>query len=142
MSLFERLGGESTLRTILTDFYQRVFDDVMIGYMFMGQDKARLIEREYEYTAQMLGSDVTYRGRTMSVAHKDHRIAKGHFERRFKILDDTLNDHGVPPDVRKHWMDHTRALANAVMGSASQRDDCDVDDGTPSVGQNGVTVHR
>ena len=142
MSGFDRLGGESTLRAILSDFYQRVFDDVMIGYMFIGQDRARLIDREYEYTAHFLGADIEYRGRTMGQAHRKHHIGRGHFERRFKILEETLDSHNVPQDVRALWLQHTRDLAAAVMGPASKRDDCDPDDAESSKHMAGVIVHR
>ena len=67
MSLFKQLGGAPRLRDILSDFYNRVFDDVMIGYMFIGQDKARLIQREVEFTARFLGAEMEYHGRSMAV---------------------------------------------------------------------------
>ena len=110
MKPFDKIG-EAKLRAVLADFYDRVFADVMIGFMFQGKDKQHLIDREYEMTAKMLGaSNVAYTGRPMRTAHAGHTIFGGHFERRLQILRETLADHDVDPDVQREWIDHTLAL--------------------------------
>ena len=107
--LFSKIG-EAKLREVLTDFYARVFDDVMIGFLFHGKDRQRLIDREYEFTANLLGADVRYTGRPMRTAHAQSPIFGGHFERRLQILRETLRDHAVDPDVQAAWLDHSLAL--------------------------------
>ena len=109
-ALFARIG-EQELRAVLTDFYDRVFADVMIGFMFAGKDRAHLIEREYELTAKFLGAPgVVYRGAPMRTAHGKHTIFGGQFERRLQILKETLAAHEVDPEVRRVWIEHTLAL--------------------------------
>jgi hemoglobin len=108
-ALFDKIG-EATLRAVITDFYSRVFGDVMIGFLFEGKDRARLIEMEYQFTAQLLGADVKYTGRPMRAAHAQSPIFGGHFERRLQILRETLRDHGVDADVVTAWIDHSLAL--------------------------------
>ena len=110
MRTFEKIG-ETKLRAVLADFYDRVFADVMIGFMFQGKDKRHLVDREYEMAARMLGAtDVAYTGRPMRTAHGAHTIFGGHFERRLQILRETLADHAVDPEVQQVWLDHTIAL--------------------------------
>jgi hemoglobin len=112
--LFDRIGADE-LRAVLGDFYRRVFEDVMIGFMFRGKDRQHLIDREYELTAALLGAPgITYRGRPMRVAHAQHTIFGGQFERRLQILRDTLRDHGVDPDVQRVWIDHQLALRSQI----------------------------
>lgn len=113
MKPFDKIG-EARLRAVLTDFYDRVFRDVMIGFMFQGKDKQHLIDREYEMTAKMLGANVAYAGRPMRTAHAQHTIFGGHFERRLQILRETMADHGVDPDVQQVWIDHTNALREQI----------------------------
>ena len=114
MKVFDKIG-EAKLRAVLTDFYDRVFADVMIGFMFQGKDKQHLIDREYEMTAKMLGaSSVAYTGRPMRTAHAGHTIFGGHFERRLQILRETLVDHAVDADVQREWIDHTLALRDQI----------------------------
>jgi truncated hemoglobin YjbI len=107
--LFAKIG-ETKLRAVLTDFYDRVFRDVMIGFLFAGKDRQRLIDKEYEFTAQLLGADIAYTGRPMRVAHARSPIFGGHFERRLQILRETLRDHAVDPEVTAAWIDHSYAL--------------------------------
>jgi hemoglobin len=112
--LFDRIGADR-LRAVLTDFYRRVFDDVMIGFMFRGKDRQHLVDREYELTAALLGAPgVTYRGRPMRVAHAQHTIFGGQFERRLQILRETMRDHGVDPEVQRAWIDHQLALRGQI----------------------------
>lgn len=102
---------------MLVDFYDRVFADVMIGFMFVGIDKARLVELEYRLTARHLGADVVYdAGRSLRSAHAKHPIRRGHFQRRNVILDDTLRDHDVPREVRDAWMATAYALESVILG--------------------------
>ena len=107
--LFSKIG-EAKLRDVITDFYSRVFGDVMIGFLFEGKDRQRLIDREYEFTANLLGADVRYTGRPMRTAHAQSPIFGGHFERRLQILRETMRDHGVDPEVQTAWLDHSEAL--------------------------------
>lgn len=120
----ERLGGVPVLRTIIEDFYARVFDDVMIGFMFKGRDRARLIELEVQFTARALGENVAYEGRGMRHAHAALPILIGHFQRRYQILVETLADHQVDPDVRDAWLGHSRALQRAILQPERRGIDC------------------
>ena len=113
-ALFDRIGGDA-LRAVLTDFYGRVFGDVMIGFMFRGLDRQHLIDREYELTAALLGAPgVTYTGRPMRTAHAQHAIFGGQFERRLQILRETMRDHGVDPEVQQAWIEHHQSLRSQV----------------------------
>jgi len=109
MKLFDKIG-DAKLRAVIEDFYSRVFGDVMIGFLFEGKDRQRLIDKEYEFTAHLLGADVKYTGRPMRVAHAQSPIFGGHFERRLQILRETLRDHAVDADVAAAWIDHSLAL--------------------------------
>ena len=108
-SLFDRIGPDA-LRAAITEFYDRVFGDVMIGFLFEGKDRQRLIDREYEFTAGLLGGEVRYTGRPMREAHANLPIFGGHFERRLQLLRETLRDRGVDAEVQRAWIDHSLAL--------------------------------
>ena len=113
-ALFDKIGGDQ-LRAVITDFYDRVFGDVMIGFMFQGKDKKHLIDREWEFAANFLGApDVKYTGRPMRTAHAQHTIFGGHFERRVQILRETMRDHAVDAEVQAAWLEHTEALRSQI----------------------------
>ena len=113
MTVFDQIG-EAGLRAVITEFYNRVFGDVMIGFMFEGKDKQRLIDKEYELVAALLGADIKYTGRPMRAAHAAHTIFGGHFERRMQLLRNVFAALAVPPDVAKAWLDHSESLRSQI----------------------------
>lgn len=126
MSAFDKIGGDA-LRAVIRDFYDRVFDDAMIGFLFQGKNKERLIQKEWELVARMLGADVRYTGRSMREAHAKSPILGGHFERRLEILRQTLADHAVDDEVRDVWLGHTRKLRSQVTADRSSECDHEAD---------------
>jgi len=126
-TLFDAIGPDK-LRAVVTDFYSRIFGDVMIGFLFQGKDRQKLIDREYEFSASFLGGDVKYTGRSMREAHAKSPIFGGHFERRLQILRETLRDHDVDPRVQQAWIDHQLALrAQITPDKGSECKDTSVD---------------
>lgn len=117
-NLFNLIGPDR-LRAVVVDFYQRVFDDVMIGFMFVGKNRQHLIEREYEFTAHFLGGPVVYTGRPIKEAHAKTPIFGGHFERRLQILRNTMADHQIDAAVVASIVEHQQALRALVTGDKS-----------------------
>jgi truncated hemoglobin YjbI len=113
-TLFDELGGEAVLRPLIERFVDRVFDDVMIGYLFRGADRDRIKQKEYEHAAAHLGGPVVYTGRPLAQAHAPHRIRGGQFMRRVQILKETLAEYGAPPRVVEHFIQHTLSLQPLV----------------------------
>lgn len=116
--LYDKIGPDK-LRAVIIDFYSRVFDDVMIGFLFIGKDRQRLIDKEFEFTANFLGADIRYTGRPIRAAHARSPIMGGHFDRRLQLIKETLADHAVDPDVTAAWIKHTEALRFQVTQDAA-----------------------
>jgi hemoglobin len=114
-TLFDELGGEARLRQIIDRFVDRIFSDMMIGFMFERADRQRIKEKEFEFAAQHLGGSVSYSGRPLVQAHRAHQIFDGQFSRRLTILRETLVELEVPPRVREHWLSHTEALRSSLV---------------------------
>ena len=118
-SLYDRIGGEE-LERVIRDFYARVFVDPMIGHLFEGKNRERLIRKEWELVAALLGGEVRYTGRSMPEAHARVPIFGGHFDRRMQILEETLADNRVDEEVRRRWLDHARALKSRLVRDPDQ----------------------
>lgn len=112
-SAFDRIG-EAKLRAIIDDFVDRMFDDIMIGFLFRRASRERIKEMEYQHAAEHLGGPVRYGGRPLREAHAAHRIMGGQFARRSKILSDVLVLHGVPDDIREAWLAHVESLRDQI----------------------------
>lgn len=122
-SHFEALGGEVALRSIIARFVDRMFDDLMIGYLFRAADRERVKAKEFEFAARHLGAPIEYTGRPLSEAHRAHRITGGQFMRRLQILKETLAEFQVPPEVSAHFVEHTLSLQAQITDNSL--DQCD-----------------
>jgi hemoglobin len=137
--MFQQLGGEVKLREIIDDFVDRVFSDTMIGFFFVGKDRTRIREKEFEFAAAHLGAGTEYTGRPLAVAHAPHAITGGHFMRRLQILRETLRDHAVEASIVEHWLAHNDALRSSITRFAgSECDDDQSDAGQSDAGQSGA----
>lgn len=119
MTAFEELGGEPVLRTIIREFVERMTSDAMIGTFFLNVDKKRLAEMEYRFTARFLGAEIEYTGKPIREAHAPHPIMGGQFDRRRKILEEVIDLYGVPPDVKRIWLEHVESLRPQVTRQAT-----------------------
>ena len=122
-TLFERLGGETSLREIIDCFIDRVFADRMIGFFFRNADRARLKEMEYQLAAEFLGADVKYTGKPLGKAHLNHPIMGGHFARRRQIFKETLEHFQVAEEIKLALLKHTDDLRPLITPQSGS--DCD-----------------
>jgi len=104
----------SALREVVEVFYDKVFGDLMIGFLFEGKDRGRLIELEAAFVARMLGGAVPYPGRGMRRAHAASPILGGHFMRRQQLLREALDASTLPLAVREAWLAHNERLRPMV----------------------------
>ena len=123
--LYTLAGEDAGIRSFITTFYDDMFDDVMIGFFFRDADKSRLIDKEVELVARMLGHSVRYTGRPIREAHAKHPIMGGHFERRWVLLKNAMKKHAVPDSIQSAIEEHTRRLRPQVTAQAGS--DCDHD---------------
>lgn len=115
-TLFELAGGEPVIRAVITDFYDEVFADVMIGFFFRSVDKQRLIDKETEFATKLLGGPGEYTGQSIRHAHAHHPIMGGHFMRRLQLLKEAMARHELPEPVVQAWVEHTLKLRGQVTG--------------------------
>ena len=118
---WETLGPDddarlARLEAVVRDFYARVVDDLMIGFLFQGKDIDRLVELEIQFTARMLGRPGgPYAGRSMRAAHAASPILGGHFMRRQQLLREAMAARDLPDAVREAWLAHNARLASQVI---------------------------
>ncbi|MFO0723294.1 MAG: group 1 truncated hemoglobin [Myxococcota bacterium] len=113
----EALLAPERVEAALRAFYASVYADPMIGFYFEGVDQERLIARETELVATLLGSAAQpYRGRTMQGAHARHRILSGHFDRRMVLLERALDQQGIAGEARRRWLEHAASLRQEIVG--------------------------
>lgn len=115
-AIFTKVGGEEGLRTILRDFYERMSKDILIGFFFDGKDLNAIADKQLEFLSRAMGGRMTYTGKPPAQAHTElARILTGHFDRRLRILEETLRDHGLDAEDIRNWVEFEGAFRDAVV---------------------------
>lgn len=127
MTDWERIGGEPAVTAMMTRFIDRVFDDMIIGFLFIGRDRERIIRHEVQLASVHLGGEATYGGRPLASLHRPLKINAGQFRRRLALLTQELQASGVPADIAERWISHDRKMERAITDGT----DCTPDDQSP-----------
>ncbi len=122
---YERIGGGRAVLEIMEDFVGQVFDDFVIGFLFIGRNQKRIVALETELATAHLGGPSTYSGRPMGEVHQPLKINRGQFRRRNAILQKILVKHGVEQAVVARWIAHDAKLESVI----SDGTDCVADHG-------------
>lgn len=119
--LADEVGGVDELHDIVDEFYRRVFDDPLIGFLFASADRETLVEHQVEWIRAHLGAaDVVYTGESIRSAHESLPITVGHFDRREEILRDVLMERDVPDHVREAWLELDADLRDFVVRTGEE----------------------
>lgn len=114
MSFFEEAGGEPVVRAIIDRFVDRVFDDMIIGFFFVGKDRAAVKQHEYEHAAAVLGAPVPYTGRPIARLHRPLKINGGQFRRRLALLRQEIERAGVSAAIAAVWLGAQEAMQRQI----------------------------
>jgi hemoglobin len=115
-ALYQKIGGEEGLRSMLRDFYARMAKDVMIGFYFVGHDTNVIADRQHDFLSRAMGANPSYQGLPPAQAHsKLPPILTGHFDRRLRILEETLKDHGMVAEDIRIWVDFENSFRAGIV---------------------------
>ena len=116
--LFQEIGSEVRLRLILRDFYRRMAADILIGFFFMGKNTDDVADKQSEFLLKAMGQVPTYLGKSPPRAHsKLPPILAGHFDRRLKLLEDTLREHGLASESIDIWLQFEGSFRGVIVKS-------------------------
>lgn len=114
--LIDRLGGVESVRELLDRFYLRLFDDVLVGFFFVGHDRATIVEGQLQFLRWATGEQADLAGRHPSTAHEGlPPILGGHFDRRLVVLDEVLREEGVADADREAWLRIERSMRKHLV---------------------------
>lgn len=120
-SLSEEVGGLERLTEMMRVLYRRIFDDIMIGFMFVNVDFDQIVANQVQYTRAQLGNEqVEYTGMPIRRAHQPHPILPGHFNRRHELVKEVLREFEVPQHVFDAWVELELTLKDLVIRTGAQ----------------------
>ncbi|TDC93007.1 group 1 truncated hemoglobin [Actinomadura sp. 7K507] len=99
MSIYESIGGEEALTTVVDGLYEKIIADEMLNPFFAGMNVGKLKGRQVEFFGQALGGPMVYQGGTMKAVHLGLGIERRHFDRVAEHLVASLAEAGVPEET-------------------------------------------
>lgn len=116
-TLYEAIGGKAKVCAVLQALYDKLFDDAMVGFLFQGKDKKRIVEQQADFTCRFLGGPQKYSGKPLPEAHAGLPLLPGHFDRRHRLLEQVLCDQHVPEEAAHAWLRIDESLRPSVLAS-------------------------
>lgn len=117
-SLYDRLGGDAGIESLVVAFYVRVLADPELAPFFRNTSIDKLHAMQHEFFAMALGGPVSYSGRPLAHVHHGRGITTKHFGRFVECLVQTLEDQGVSEAESAEVIDRINSYANEVTGTS------------------------
>lgn len=120
-NLCEEVGGLERLEEMMRVFYERVFADMMIGFMFVGVDLDAIVASQVQYMRARLGNEkIRYEGKPIRGGHQPFPILVGHFNRRHQLMIEVLREFEVPEHVYDAWVELEQSLRELVIRTGAE----------------------
>ena len=92
MTIYDQLGGFSTVRKVVAEFYNSVLEEEELAKYFVNTNMERQIDHQTKFISQLLGGPAEYTDSHLQKVHAHMRITDKHFGMIKDILCDTLED--------------------------------------------------
>jgi len=114
--LIEHLGGPEGLNQVLKKFYLKMSQDILIGFFFESKNLEHIANQQTAFILKASHLQKIYTGLPPSQAHLElPPILPGHFDRRLKILEQTLQEHKVSDEDIRNWIDFEKSFREIVL---------------------------
>lgn len=118
-TLYEKLGGEKTVKLVVEKFYERVLKDDRINHFFASVDMFRQKIHQFDFLTYAFEGSDRYPGSMMREVHQklvqEHGLSDEHFNAFIEDLVETLKELEIAPALIEE--------AVAVTGSVEHRDE-------------------
>lgn len=94
-TLYERIGGQPTIESLITSFYKKVFTDPVLGPFFVHTSLEKLTRMQQQFFSIALGGPEPEGDISLLAAHQGRMIEKHHLRRFSEHLLSTLHEVGV-----------------------------------------------
>ncbi len=112
-SLYEKLGGQVAVDTVVETFYRKVLVDDRIKHFFDDIDMDEQIIKQKAFLTMAFGGPTAYTGKDMRDGHR-HLVERGlndsHVDSVIELLGKSLSEHGVSPED----IEAVASIANSV----------------------------
>jgi hemoglobin len=94
-TLYDKLGGFSFVRKLVSSFYDRLLDEDTLSPFFEDIDMRALVDHQTKFWATALGGPASYTPEQLRTIHQSMDIEAHHFDLVLDLVEETLEDHDV-----------------------------------------------
>lgn len=116
--LYQKVGGEKGIQTLVEAFYKRVLDDESLAPFFKNSSMENLRHMQREFFAMALGGPISYSGKPLAHAHHGRGIKETHFAAFVQHLIDTLRETDLTQEDIDEIISRIDTYANEVTGTS------------------------
>ncbi|OIO72051.1 MAG: group 1 truncated hemoglobin [Zetaproteobacteria bacterium CG_4_9_14_3_um_filter_49_83] len=103
-TLFEQLGGLSTLERVHKRFYDAIYAHPWLGRFFESHTQQAIELRQSQFMAEKFGADIRYPGMALELAHRRMFIPEELLQLRQSILRNALQEERIPEALIRRWL--------------------------------------
>ncbi|MFM9878578.1 MAG: group I truncated hemoglobin [Rhodoglobus sp.] len=115
MSLYEQVGGEPAMHSIVESLYTRMLADPEVTEWFGGIDLDSLKEHQRAFLAVGLGGPEAYDGRSMRIAHTGLQITDAAYTSSISHLRAALTEHGLDEPIVRQVVKRIETMRAAII---------------------------
>ena len=114
-TLVDDLGGMPGIAKVHTILYDKLLSHPWLKGFFKGVPRPHLEGQQNEFMAGLFGGPKIYGGRPPATAHVHMFITEEIFLTRHILLEQSLNEAKVRPDLIERWLKHDMGMQNALV---------------------------
>ena len=103
-SIYERIGGETVISTVLRVFYDKVYAHPWIGRYFSHNPRQHIVAQQTLFMMKIMGGPDRFGDKTPAAIHAHIFITDELFDLRASLLYNALCQCGVDDDIAREWM--------------------------------------
>lgn len=116
-ALWEALGGDHTVRKILTEFYKKVYADQQLAPFFERVTIDRIIGKQFAFLKQLITGEATFFSEQPRNSHHWMVISDELFEHRMLLMHQTLLEHKLSADLIEQFERYELQFKNDIVKS-------------------------
>lgn len=118
-SVYQRIGGDPGIASLVDQFYLRVFDDPELAPFFAHTSVDHLKAMQREFFSQALGGPLTYSGRPLREIHHGLGITLNQFQRFAEHLLRTLESFHLNRQEIDQIISRLNVDADQIVGQSN-----------------------
>ncbi len=112
------LGGMPCLEKVHKIFYDKLLNHPWLKEFFKGVPRAHLESQQSDFMSGVFGGPKIYGGRAPKSAHIHMFITEDVFLIRHKLLEQSLIEARIRPDLREIWLDYDMKMKKLLVKSS------------------------